>query len=137
MSENRPVAEIHPADQLQERFIAFAVRVIRLSTTLPSSVAGRHLARQMTRSGTSPAPNYGEARGAESRADFIHKLGIIQKELNETFIWLRVLQDCRMGNPSMTSSLLDECSQLSRIIGSSLHTARSRGKSRMDITNNE
>jgi four helix bundle protein len=78
----------------------------------------------MTRSGTSPAPNYGEARGAESRADFVHKLGIIQKELNETFIWLRVLQDCGLGNQSMISSLLDESTQLSRIIGSSLQTAK-------------
>jgi four helix bundle protein len=124
MSENNPTTVTHPAEQLQERFIAFAVRIIRLSTTLPSSVAGRHLARQMTRSGTSPAPNYGEARGAESRADFVHKLGIIQKELNETFIWLRVLQDCGLGNQSVISSLLEECTQLSRIIGSSLQTAK-------------
>jgi four helix bundle protein len=125
MSEKHSTAEIHPAEQLQERFIAFAVRVICLTTSLPRNVAGRHLSRQLTRSGTSPAPNYGEARGAESRADFVHKLGIVQKELNETFIWLRILQDCKLGNREVVAGLLDECAQLARIIGSSLQTARS------------
>jgi four helix bundle protein len=80
----------------------------------------------MTRSGTSPAPNYAEARGAESRADFIHKLGIVQKELNETYIWLRVVQDCQMARLEIIYNLLDECNQLSKIIGSSLQTARNK-----------
>jgi len=116
----------HPAEQLQERLIAFSVRIIRLAATLPKNVVGRHLSRQMTRSGTSPAPNYAEARGAESRADFIHKLGIVQKELNETYIWLRVVQDCQMARLEIIYNLLDECNQLSKIIGSSLQTARNK-----------
>jgi four helix bundle protein len=56
---------------------------------LPKTSAGKHIAGQILRSGTSPAPNFGEARGAESHADFIHKYESILKELNETFIWLR------------------------------------------------
>src|SRR6266513_3701291 len=78
------------ADVLEERLIDFAVRIIKLSARLPKHAAGRHIAGQILRSGTSPAPNYGEARGAESAADFTHKLRIVLKELNETSIWLRL-----------------------------------------------
>ena len=62
------------ADALEDRLIEFAVRIVNLSANLPRTPAGRHIANQILRSGTSPAPNYGEARGAESRADFVHKL---------------------------------------------------------------
>ena len=79
------------ANELEERLIDFAVRIGRLSTNLPRTAAGKHIAGQIMRSGTSPAPNYGEARGAESQADFVHKLAIALKELNETSIWLRII----------------------------------------------
>ena len=58
------------ADELEARLIAFAVRIIRLTAHLPETPAGKHLARQILRSGTAPAPNYGESRSAESVADF-------------------------------------------------------------------
>ena len=74
------------ADKLEERLIDFAVIIIKLSASLPKSAAGRHIAGQILRCGTSPAPNYGEARGAESRADFVHKLRVVLKELNETSV---------------------------------------------------
>src|SRR5438874_5575534 len=80
------------ADVLEERLIEFAVRIIKLSARLPRNPAGRHIAGQILRSGTSPAPNYGEARGGESPADFVHKLRIVLKELNETSIWLRIIE---------------------------------------------
>jgi four helix bundle protein len=56
------------ADQLEERLIDFAVRIIKLSASLPKTPAGNHIGSQILRAGTSPAPNYGEARGAESHA---------------------------------------------------------------------
>jgi four helix bundle protein len=74
------------ADALQERFVSFAVKIIDLAAHLPKTTAGRHVGGQILRSGTSPAPNYAEARGAESRADFVHKLRVAAKELNETGI---------------------------------------------------
>lgn len=80
------------ADELEERLIDFAVRIVKLWSGLPRTPAGKHIAGQIMRSGTSPAPNYGEARGAESHADFVHKLRIVLKELNETSIWLRVIK---------------------------------------------
>jgi four helix bundle protein len=85
---------------LQDRLIEFAVRIIKLSEALPESKAGQHVAFQMLRSGTSPAPNYGEAQSAESRADFIHKLKIALKELRETEVWLKVIVKAEMVQPS-------------------------------------
>ena len=82
---------ISAADELEERLVDFAVRIIKLSAALPRTPPGRHIAGQILRSGTSPAPNYGEARGAESRADFVHKIRVVLKELNETSIWLRII----------------------------------------------
>src|SRR2546423_12992084 len=84
------------ADELKERLIDFAVRIVNLSASLPKTPAGKHIAGQIMRSGTSPAPNYGEARGAESHADFVHKLRIVLKELNETKIWLRGIERSEM-----------------------------------------
>src|SRR6185503_5145171 len=80
------------ADELQERLIDFAVRIVILSANLPKTPAGKHIAGQILRSGTSPAPNYGEVRAAESHADFVHKLAIVLKELNETSIWLKIVE---------------------------------------------
>jgi four helix bundle protein len=114
------------ADELEERLIDFSVRIIKLSASLPKTAAGRHIALQILRSGTSPAPNYGEARGAESRADFIHKLGIVVKEINETCIWLRVIERSCLVKPVLLAEIVDEAKQLGRIITASLKTARAR-----------
>ncbi len=79
------------ANALEQRLIDFAVRIVKLADALPPTLAGKHIARQLLRSGTSPASNYAEARGAESNADFIHKLKIALKELNESSVWLRLV----------------------------------------------
>src|SRR3989337_4495674 len=71
-----------------KRLIDFAVRIIRTAESLPKTRAGNHIAWQLIRCGTSPAPNYGEAQSAESRSDFIHKMKVSLKELRETRIWL-------------------------------------------------
>src|SRR6266550_1336321 len=96
------------ADELEERLIDFAVRIVKLSASLPRTAAGRHIAGQILRSGTSPAPNYGEARGAESHADFVHKLGIVLKELNETSIWLRVIDKSQMLRRELLVYIIQE-----------------------------
>ncbi len=81
--------EKNKSDALTERLLDFTVRMIKLVNSLPKTVVGRHIGGQILRSGTSPGSNYEEARGAESRADFIHKLGIVLKELKETRFWLK------------------------------------------------
>ena len=103
------------ADQLEERLINFAVRIINLSARLPRSPAGKHIAGQVLRSGTSPAPNYGEARGGESHADFVHKLGIVLKELNETSIWLRIIERSKLVHPELLADIIEENRELCRV----------------------
>lgn len=117
------------AEDLEERLIDFAVRVINLSARLPKTPAGKHVAGQIVRSGTSPAPNYGEARGAESHADFVHKLGVVLKELNETSVWLRLISRSQMLRAELLTGIIEENTELCRIFVSSLRTARNGGKS--------
>ena len=114
------------SDELEKRLIDFAVRIIKLSARLPSTPAGKHIAGQILRSGTSPAPNYGEARGGESHADFVHKLGIVLKELNETQIWLRIIKQSELLKPYLLAGIVEENQELCRILTSSLKTARAR-----------
>jgi four helix bundle protein len=112
------------ADDLEERLINFAVRIIKLSANLPKTPAGKHVAGQILRSGTSPAPNYGEARGAESYADFVHKLGVVLKELNETFTWLRMIERSELLKPELLKDIVGENIELCKIITASHRTAR-------------
>ena len=116
------------ADELEERLIEFAVRVVNLSAGLPKTPAGKQIAGQILRSGTSPAPNYGEARGAESQADFVHKLRIVLKELNETSIWLRVIERSQIVKPNLLIDIIQENGELCRILTASLRTARAGRK---------
>ncbi len=111
-------------ENIEERLVEFAVRIIHVCDSLPNKPAARHIRGQLLRSGTSPAPNYGEARGAESRNDFIHKLKIVLKELNETRIWLKIIIRAKMLSEKNLNGLLGECDQLCRIISASIHTAK-------------
>ena len=115
-------------DGLEERLINFAVRVIKLTASLPKTPAGKHIAGQILRSGTSPAPNYGEARGAESHADFVHKLGIVLKVLNETSIWLRIIERSELLKAELLKEIIEENQELCRIFTSSHRTARANKK---------
>jgi len=115
-------------DDIQERLTRFAVAVIKTCEELPSTPAGKHIGGQLLRSGTSPAFNYGEARGAESRNDFTHKLGIALKELNETNIALEILKRSRILDASISEPLQNECTELQRIIGASIRTAEGKKK---------
>jgi len=77
---------------LEDRLLEFSARVIRLVDALPNTRASNHIAGQLLRCGTSPYGNHGEVEAAESRKDFVHKLKVCLKELNETRRWLRLLQ---------------------------------------------
>lgn len=116
------------ADELEDRLVDFAVRIVKLSARLPKTAAGRHVAGQILRSETSPAPNYGEARGAESTADFVHKVRIVLKELNETSIWLRVIERSQILKTELLTDIINENSELCKISTASLKTARSRNR---------
>jgi four helix bundle protein len=111
--------------ELQGRLIAFAARVVEISGKLPRTEEGRHICSQIIRSGTATASNYAEARGAESRPDFIHKLRIVLKELNETAVWLQLISQCLLLSAEISGPLIAENQELCRIIAASVKTARS------------
>jgi four helix bundle protein len=92
---------------------------------LPNTKAGKHVSSQLLRSGTSPAPNYGEAQSAESKADFVHKLKIALKELRETEIWLKIRAKAQMIEPdTLLEPLIQETDELIAILFSSVETAK-------------
>ncbi len=110
-------------DDIEERLIDFAVRIIRLCEAMPTTVAGKHLSGQLVRSGTSPAFNYGEARAAESSRDFVHKMRVVHKELNESNINLKIILRSELLPASQLANIMDECDQLCRILNVSIQTA--------------
>ena len=110
---------------LQERLIDYAVRVIKLCNALPDTFAGRHICSQLLRSGTSPAPNYGEAQSAESPLDFIHKLKIALKELRESYVWLKIIIEADLiAPPEKVQPLVLETDELISILFASVTTAK-------------
>ena len=104
-----------------------AVRVLAVVDALPRTVASRHIANQLARSGTSAGANYEEARGAESRADFAHKLGIAWKEARETLYWLKIIQRRELIKPKLLDPLIQEATELSSILAKSVSTTK-KGK---------
>ena len=112
------------ADQFQRRLIEFAARTTRVAKILPRTVEGRYIAQQLIRSGLAAPPNYAEARAAESRADFIHKLRIVLKELNETISWLeQIVANGLLPREKMTA-IIAENQELCWIVGASIKTVR-------------
>ena len=110
---------------IEDRLIDFAVRIIALIESLPKNKVGKHISGQLLRSGTSPAPNYGEAQGAESRSDFIHKMKICLKELRETRVWLKIIGKTKLIKPeSKLKLIIEENDQLISIFVASIKTAK-------------
>ncbi len=110
---------------LQDRFVDYSVRIIKVTENLPNTKAGKHLCSQILRSGTSPAANYGEAQSAESRTDFVHKLKIALKELRETEVWLKVIVRSELIQPTeKLIPLLQETDELISILFKSIETAK-------------
>src|SRR5262245_19773226 len=120
------IEKIALSDQLEDRLIEFAARIIFLASKLAKGFQGRHIAHQIVRCATAAAANYAEARGAESRADFIHKMRIVQKELNETLVWLRIVVKSGLVRGDLMTELVAENKELCRIIGASVSTASRR-----------
>ena len=114
---------------LEDRLLDFAVNVVELTESLPSTRAGNHIAGQLLRCGTSPLSNHDEVEAAESRKDFLHKLRICLKELRETKRWLRLLSRLkRLGEPANLPACLNEVEELIRIFAASVKTAERNAK---------
>ena len=118
------------AIDLENRLIRFSVRVIKMAGSLPRETAARHLSLQIIRSGSSPALNYGEAQNAESIEDFVHKMKICLKELRETFICLKIIDQLGWFPNDKLAPLLNENNELIAIFTASAKTA-SNNKSKI------
>ena len=114
---------------LEDRLVEFGSRVIDVVEALPNTRAGNYIAGQLIRCGLAPALLYGEAQGAESRDDFIHKMKINLKELKETRVCLKLIIRREMIKPSnRLDELRKECEELIKISSKSIETAKKNNK---------
>jgi len=112
------------ADAIHQRLINFGARTTRVAKMLPRTEEGRYISQQLLRSGLAPASNYAEARGAESRSDFVHKLRIVLKELNESKSWLAQIVANGLFSSDKMAAIIAENQELCFIIAASIKTAR-------------
>jgi four helix bundle protein len=112
-----------PRFDLEDRFLKFSARIIRLVDALPNTRAANHVAGQLLRCGTSPYGNHGEVEAAESRKDFVHKLKVCLKELKETRRWLRLIAKSALLPVPKMAPILSETEELIKIFFSSIRTA--------------
>ncbi len=112
--------------ELERRTKAFALQVIRFVSDLPKSKASDVIGYQLLKSGTSIGANYREANRAESRNDFIHKVGIVEKEAAETQYWLELCQEAQVGDAEARQWLLKESGELLAIFTRIGKTAKNR-----------
>lgn len=124
-------------DEILDKCIAFSVRINKLRKYLREQQHEYNNSDQIQRSGTSIGANYSEACCAESKVDFIHKLGIAQKEAKETHYWLRVLYGSEFINKEMFESLINDLDELQRIITASIKTVKAQLNQQSSIKNQQ
>ncbi len=109
---------------LQDRLVKFSASIILNVNNLNKGFASEHLAKQLIRSSTSSALNYGEAQSAESRRDFVHKMKICLKELRESQVNLQVLSEADLiKDHDNFSDIIQECKELVAIFTTSIKTS--------------
>ena len=110
---------------LEDRLVKFAIMILEVCELLPNTRAGHNLEHQLSKSGTAPALMYGEVQAAESRADFIHKMKILLKELRESKVCLRIINEKPLLTNEKLTITLKECNELIGIFTASIQTAKS------------
>ena len=114
---------------LEDRLVEFGSRIIDVVEALPNTRAGNYIAGQLVRCGLAPALLYGEAQGAESRDDFIHKMKILLKELKETRVCLKLIIKKEMIKPvNRLNEVRKECEDLIKISSKSIETAKQNNR---------
>jgi len=110
--------------ELEQRTKEFSLNLIRFLQSLPKNYLGEALGRQLLKSGTSIGANYREANRAESKADFIHKLAIVEKEASETLYWLELLLEAGIGANQEAIRLMQEAKELLAIFTAAGRTSK-------------
>jgi four helix bundle protein len=111
---------------LEERTAKFAEDIIDLVKTIQITSVNKRIIEQLVGSGGSVGANYCEANEAESKKDFIHKIGICKKEIKETRHWLRLLERSNPETSDSTRKLLKETQELLLIFSKILTSSRSK-----------
>jgi four helix bundle protein len=114
--------------ELKERTMDFAVRVLKMTDSLPKTTAGRTVGSQIARSGTSVAANYRAALRAKSDADFINKITIVLEEADETAFWIELAERVELVPPKRLKALLQESEELTKIFNATRSTTKRRVK---------
>ena len=115
-------------EEFLEKCIAFSVKINNLRKYLREKQHEYNNSDQLQRSGTSIGANYSEACDAESKADFIHKLTIAQKEAHETIYWLKVLYVSKLISKAKYEELMADVDELHKMLSSSIKTLKSEEK---------
>ncbi len=114
---------------LEERLIEFSVLSIEITKGMTDDYAGIHLSKQLLRSGTSVSLNYGEAQSGESRKDFIHKMKLVLKELRESYVCLKIIEQSKLcQKQSKIDKAKEENNELISIFVKSIETAQKNMK---------
>jgi len=108
---------------LEDRLVKFAILILEICELLPNTKASNNLEYQLSKSGTAPALMYGEVQAAESRPDFIHKMKVLLKELRETRISLRIINEKPIIRHPKVEEAQKECNELIGIFSKSIVTA--------------
>ncbi len=112
---------------LEGRFVDYTCRMIDVVEALPNTRAGNYIAGQLIKSCHSPTFNYGETQAAESTKDFVHKMGVVLKELKECRTALKVIRKKEMIKPVVKlDGVYKETEELIAIIGKSISTAKKK-----------
>ncbi|MDI6885128.1 MAG: four helix bundle protein [archaeon] len=111
---------------LSERLLDFGVNIVRLTVKLNKTTVGRHIGDQLMRSATSSGANYEEACGAESKADFVHKMQLVLKELRESLYWLKLIERSKLIPDENLQPLLAEAEELVKIVAKTLFLFRKK-----------
>ena len=116
------------SEELKKRTKAFAVRIVKMTETIPKTRASDIIARQILRSATSVGANYRAACRARSHREFTSKIGIVTEEADETLYWLELLVETGIMSETLLKSLIQEADELTAIFTASAHTARQNRK---------
>ena len=116
-------------EEMKQRTMAYALRVMSLSKALPPDYGSQHIGRQLLRAATSVAANYRASCRARSRADFVAKMGLVEEEADECLFWMELLIQAETVKKERHDPLLQEGDEILAIVVRSKKTARSRSKS--------
>ena len=122
-------------EEMKARTKQFALRIIKLVQSLPPNLVTEVIGKQLLRSGTSVGANYRASCRAKSIPDFIHKLGIVEEETDESIYWMELLVDSQIVKENLLKSLMDEGNQILSIVISSIRASKEKTNPQSEIPN--